>query len=86
MLVTMVIDVNSWPIRKQILFFIGLTLVQGTIITFAVLVLAYFSDSRITIVQMVLLGILACLMASGLTFWLSFKFTNLEWKNSRKKN
>jgi len=80
MLTTMVIDIKNWSIIKQILFFIGLTLVQGTIIAFAVLVIAYFSGNKQTIVQMILLWIMACLGASGLTFWLSDRITNLEWK------
>jgi hypothetical protein len=73
-------DIKSWSIRKQVLFLIGLTLAQGTIITFIVIVLAYFFDNEITIVQMVLLWIICCLAVSGITFWLSDRITSIEWK------
>ena len=64
-------DIKKWSKKRQILFWIGLTLIQGTIIATVVLVLAYFSDNKPTFVQMVLLWIIACLGASVLTIWRS---------------
>ena len=64
-------DVKSWPIRKQILFWIGITVIQATIFFIALTIISYFTQKEQTFTQWILLGIFCFLGAMPLTLWQS---------------
>jgi hypothetical protein len=64
-------DIKKWSVKKQILFWTGLTLIQGTIMLIVLFVVISLSGEEQPLIQWILIWIICCLGSSGLAIWRS---------------